>query len=119
MTTTTHTNRLGRLAVAAAALAVGLAPAAQAADSYGAIAYSADGTKWGRSHSYPTSAAAEATAIKSCAADCKVVITFTQCGAVAAKGTERQGGSGATLSAAMDDAKKKLSGGYIDTWSCN
>lgn len=105
--------------VAAAALAVTLAPAAQAADSYGAIAYSTNGS-WGRSHAYPTKAAAEATAIKSCGySDCKVLTTFTACGAVAAKDHEYQGGVGPDLSAAMKDAMRKLSGGYIDTWACN
>nr|WP_253861503.1 DUF4189 domain-containing protein [Mycobacterium asiaticum] len=100
-------------------MTVALAPTAAAADSYGAIAYSSDGT-WGRSHAYPTKAAAEATAMKSCgASDCKVLTTFTACGAVAAKDHQYQGGTGPDLSAAMKDALGKLSGGYIDTWSCN
>ncbi|MDP7705430.1 DUF4189 domain-containing protein [Mycobacterium sp. TY815] len=121
----TTTNRRRRLAVAAAhvaaaaALAITLAPTAAAADSYGAIAYSANGS-WGRSHAYPTKAAAEATAVKSCAyPDCKVLTTFTACGAVAAKDHEYKGGTGADLSAAMKDALSKLPGGYIDTWACN
>jgi hypothetical protein len=104
---------------AAAALAVALAPSAAAADSYGAIAYSDNGS-WGRSHAYPTKAAAEATAVKSCAyPDCKVLTTFTACGAVAAKDHEYKGGIGPDLSAAMKDALSKLPGGYIDTWACN
>lgn len=122
---TTMTTRRRRLAVAtaraaaAAAVTVALAPTAAAADSYGAIAYSANGS-WGRSHAYPTKAAAEATAVKSCAyPDCKVLTTFTACGAVAAKDHEYKGGVGADLSAAMKDALSKLSGGYIDTWACN
>jgi hypothetical protein len=122
---TTMTTRRQRIATAvahvaaAAAMTVALAPTAGAADSYGAIAYSPNGS-WGRSHAYPTKAAAEATAVKSCgSADCKVLTTFTACGAVAAKDHEFQGGIGPDLSAAMKDALSKLSGGYIDTWACN
>lgn len=122
---TTKTTRRRRLAnavarvAAAAAVTVALAPSAGAADTYGAIAYSANGS-WGRSHAYPTKAAAEATAVKSCGySDCKVLTTFTACGAVAAKDREYQGGTGPDLSAAMKDALSKLSGGYIDTWACN
>ncbi|OBI78387.1 DUF4189 domain-containing protein [Mycobacterium asiaticum] len=122
---TTKTTRRRRLAhavarvAAAAAVTVALAPTAEAADTYGAIAYSANGS-WGRSHAYPTKAAAEATAVKSCGySDCKVLTTFTACGAVAAKDREYQGGTGPDLSAAMKDALSKLSGGYIDTWACN
>ena len=122
---TTTTTRRQRIATAvahvaaAAAITVALAPTAEATDSYGAIAYSPNGS-WGRSHAYPTKAAAEATAVKSCgSADCKVLTTFTACGAVAAKDHEYQGGIGPDLSAAMKDALSKLSGGYIDTWACN
>ena len=118
---TTRITRSRRLAVAAggAAITVALAPAGHAADSYGAIAYSPNGT-WGRSHAYPTKAAAEATAIKSCgSSECKVKITFTACGAVAVKDKDYQGGTGADLSAAMKDALSKVPGGYIDTWACN
>lgn len=126
---TTMTTRRRRLAlaatrVAAAAglitgLATALAPAGGAADSYGAIAYSANGS-WGRSHAYPTKAAAEAIAVKSCGyADCKVLTTFTECGAVAAKDHDYKGGLGANLSAAMKDALSKLPDSYIDTWACN
>ncbi|ORA14585.1 DUF4189 domain-containing protein [Mycobacterium asiaticum] len=122
---TTKTTRRRRLAsavarvAAAAAVTVALAPTAQGADTYGAIAYSANGS-WGRSHAYPTKAAAEATAVKSCGySDCKVLTTFTACGAVAAKDREYQGGTGPDLSAAMKDALSKLSGGYVDTWACN
>ena len=103
----------------AAAMAVALAPAAGAADEYGAIAYSGNGS-WGRAWDYPTRPAAEATAVQSCAySDCKVLTSFTDCGAVAANGRAFQEGMGATLSVAMKDALNKLGGGYIDTWACN
>lgn len=127
---TTMITRRRRLAVVVARLATvtavtltalvwPLVPRASAADSYGAIAYSTNGS-WGRSYAYPTKAAAEATAIKHCGySDCKVLTTFTQCGAVAAKDHDYKGGVGADLSAAMKDALSKLAGGYIDTWACN
>lgn len=68
----------------------------------------------------PTRAAAEATAVKSCGySDCKVLTSFTACGAVAANDRAYQGGVGPTLAAAMKDALTKLGGGYIDTWACN
>ncbi|MFV8320247.1 DUF4189 domain-containing protein [Mycobacterium sp. 23] len=122
MTTPTRRRRIVIAAASvaiAATFAVAPAPTAAAADSYGAIAYSANGS-WGRSHAYPTKAAAEATAVKSCAyPDCKVLTTFTACGAVAAKDHQYQGGTGPDLPAAMKDALGKLPGGYIDTWACN
>lgn len=105
--------------IATAAAALTVAPAAGADDQYGAIAYSAN-SSWGRAWDYPTRPAAEATAVKSCAYnDCKVLTSFTDCGAVAANGKKFQGGVGTTLSAAMKDALTKLGGGYIDTWACN
>ncbi len=121
----TMITRRRRLAVAVAsvvtatAMTVALAPQAGAADQYGAIAYSSNGS-WGRSWDYPTRAAAEAAAVKGCGySDCKVVTSFTACGAVATNGKTYQGGFGDTLSAAMKDALTKLGGGSIDTWICN
>jgi hypothetical protein len=121
--TTLRISRRRRLAVAvasvAAASAMTLAPEAGADDQHGAIAYSGNGS-WGRAWDYPTKAAAEATSIKSCGySDCKVVTSFTACGAVAANGKAFQGGVGPDLSSAMKDAIAKLGGGYIDTWACD
>jgi hypothetical protein len=121
--TTLRISRRRRLAVAvasvAAATAMTLAPEAGADDQHGAIAYSGNGS-WGRAWDYPTKAAAEATAVKSCGySDCKVVTSFTACGAVAANGKAFQGGVGPDLSSAMKDAIAKLGGGYIDTWACD
>ncbi|BBX72571.1 DUF4189 domain-containing protein [Mycobacterium shinjukuense] len=120
--TTMMTRRLAAVVArltAITALTIALASPAAAAETYGAIAYSGNGS-WGRSSSYPTRAAAEATAVKSCGyPDCKVLTSFTGCGAVAAKDHDYRGGVGADLSAAMKDALSKLGGGYIDTWACN
>jgi len=122
MTMITHRRRF-TVAVAgmagAVAMSIALAATAGAADQYGAIAYSGNGS-WGRAWDYPTRAAAEATAVRGCGySDCKVVTSFSDCGAVAANGEAYQGGVGPTLSAAMTDALTKLGGGYIDTWACN
>jgi hypothetical protein len=122
MTMITHRRRLAvaiASAAAATAMTVALAPAAEASDVWGAIAYSSNGS-WGRAWDYPTKAAAQATAVKSCGyTDCSPLTTFTACGAVALNGSHLQGGSGDTLSAAMRDALSRAGGGYIDTWACN
>ena len=103
----------------AAALSLGPAPLAGAADEHGAIAYSGNGS-WGRAWDYPTRSAADATAVGNCAyRDCKVLTSFTDCGAVATNGRSFQGGVGPTLASAMRDALAKLGGGAIDTWACN
>lgn len=125
---TTMISRRRRLAAAVTRLAfitavtaatVALAPTAHAAESHGAIAYASDGS-WGRSKGYPTKAAAEATAVKSCGhSDCKVLTSFTECGAVAKNDRETKGSEGPDLSAAMKSALAKVPGGYIDTWECN
>ena len=103
----------------ATAMTLTLAPEASADEQHGAIAYSGNGS-WGRAWDYPTKAAAEATSVKSCGySDCKVVTSFTNCGAVAANGKAFQGGVGPDLASAMKDALTKLGGGYIDTGACN
>lgn len=122
MTMITHRRRF-TVAVASAAtgaaIAIALAPTASAADLYGSIAYSGNGS-WGRSWDYPTRSAAEVTAVQGCGySDCKVLTTFTGCGAVAYDGKTYQGGHGDTLSAAMNSALTQLGGGHIDTWVCN
>lgn len=76
-------------------------------------------TARGADRGLPNPAAAEATAVKSWLPDCKVLTSFTACGAVAANDRAYQGGVGPTLAAAMKDALTKLGGGYIDTWACN
>jgi len=114
-----------RFAVAAAAMTaavattVALGPAAGADGRYGAIAYTVTGW-WGRSQNYPTTGSAQQAALNSCAySDCRVLVTFTACGAVAANGVVRSGGFGNTLGAAMQDARNKVGGGWIDNWACN
>ena len=118
MTMSTCRRRLA-VAVTAVALAVALAPEAGADGTWGAIAYAHSGA-WGRAQDYPTVNAAQATAVNSCGySDCRVLVTFSGCGAVAANGFRYQGGMGDTLAAAMQDARRKLHGGWIDSWACN
>lgn len=103
----------------AIATTVALAPASSADERVGAIAYALSGA-WGRAQNYPTAAAASAAALNACGySDCRVLVTFTGCGAVAANGFVRQGGFGPNLNAAMQDALHKIGGGWIDSWACN
>jgi hypothetical protein len=105
---------------AVTAMCAALAPTAGADDEFGAIAISDPHKVYGRSLHASTPSAAKSGAMSACGySDCKVLTTFTACGAVAAKDHEYQGGIGPDLSAAMKDALSKLSGGYIDTWACN
>ena len=114
-----------RFAVAVAAMTtavaatVALAPPAGAGGGWGAIAYTVTGW-WGRAQDYPTAGAAQQTALNYCGySDCRVLVTFDACGAVAANGVVRSGGFGPTLGAAMRDARYKVGGGWIENWACN
>jgi hypothetical protein len=104
---------------AAATTALIPAPKAQAALSYGAIAYDPSGAN-AQVWNYPSRSDAEQAATDYCGySRCKVLTSFTACGAVAFDGTRLYGGSGPTLAAASRDAKQNLGGGYIDSWACN
>ncbi|WP_151834816.1 DUF4189 domain-containing protein [Mycobacterium avium] len=86
---------------------------------YGAIAY-APGGAWGSSWRLPTQAAANQAAVERCGdIDCKVIINFNLCGAVAYDGATYQGGRGYTRQMAEDDALNRLGGGKIVNWVCN
>jgi hypothetical protein len=120
-----NSNMIRRRAAAAltapliAATIVATAPTAHAATNYGAIAYAPNGQA-GASHNYSTRADAEANAVSACGLSaCKVLVSFTDCGAVAENATKYQGGYGPTLAAAQADALAKLGGGHIDSWACN
>jgi hypothetical protein len=122
MTISIHRRRFV-VAVAAMTTAVATtvagAPTAGADGLYGAIAYTVTGW-WGRSMDYPTAGAAQQTALNYCGySDCRVLVTFTACGAVAANGRVRSGGFGDNLNAAMRDARNKVGGGWIENWACN
>lgn len=109
------------LFVAATGFGTVTAPQAEAQTLYyGAIAFSANGA-WGSSWNYPTRTTAEQVSTDACGyTDCKVLTSFSECGAVAYNNTKFQGGYGATLVDAQRDALSRLgTSGWIAEWACN
>jgi hypothetical protein len=107
---------------AVTATIIALAPAAEADGYWGAIAHSRSGSLFARTKDAPSKAAAESAAMGACGnSDCKVLVTFTECGAVAENSNgDFAGGYGATLAAAEQDAANTLgTAGWIGTWYCN
>ncbi|MDT5349148.1 MAG: hypothetical protein QOH91_2435 [Mycobacterium sp.] len=107
---------------AVTAMCAALAPTAGADDEFGAIAISDPHKVYGRSLHASTPSAAKSGAMSACGySDCKVLTTFTACGAVAENAVKYAGGSGPTLTAAELDAVRNLGGGSgtIDAWGCN
>lgn len=107
---------------AVTAMTAALAPVASADDQVGAIAISDAHKVYGRALHAATKAAAIAGATSACGySDCKVLVTFSVCGAVAENATAYAGGTGPTLQAAEIDAVKNLGGGSgtIDAFGCN
>lgn len=112
---------VGSMAVVTTMSAV-LAPAAGADDQWGAIAISDSHKVYGRTLHASTRSAAMSGAASACGySDCKVLVAFTACGAVAENAVKYAGGTGPTLTAAQLDAVKNLGGGSgtIDAWGCN
>ncbi|MHA7653945.1 DUF4189 domain-containing protein [Mycobacterium sp. ML4] len=86
---------------------------------YGAIAYASSGA-WGAAQGYPVKAQAEQVALQKCGEkDCRVIISFNLCGAVASDGGSYQGGTGFTRAAAEADALNRLGGGTVLRSVCN
>jgi hypothetical protein len=110
---------LAAAVLAAATVNMVVAPQADAALSYGAIAYAKNGagaSVW----NYPSRSDAESAALDYCGyTSCEVLSSFKDCGAVVFDGTTLQGGYGPTLSAAISDAKRRLPSSYVDSWACN
>lgn len=107
---------------AVTATLLALPTTARADGQYGAIAYSASGQLFGRTKDAPSRAAAESAAMGACGkSDCKVLVSFSECGAVAENNAgDHAGGYGSTLLAAEQDAMKRLgTAGWIGTWLCN
>lgn len=87
---------------------------------YGAIAYSPSTSAWGAARGYQVKSTAESVALDQCGEqDCRVIISFNLCGAVAADGTNYRGGTGLSRQAAEQDALNKLGGGRIVNSVCN
>lgn len=86
---------------------------------FGAIAYAPDGAG-GKAWGQGTRDRAEAAALAQCGDDtCKVLSSFTRCGAVAYNGAMFQGGTGFSRLAAEGDAVSRLGGGEVINWACN
>ncbi|BBX73477.1 hypothetical protein MSHI_13830 [Mycobacterium shinjukuense] len=86
---------------------------------YGAIAYAPSGAS-GKAWHQRTPARAAQVALEKCGdKTCKVISSFTRCGAVAYNGSKYQGGAGLTRRAAEDDAINRLGNGWIVNWACN
>jgi hypothetical protein len=105
--------------LAAATVNVVVAPQAEAALSFGAIAYAknaAGASVW----NYRSRSDAEQSALDYCGyTSCEVLSSFKDCGAVVFDGSTLQGGYGPTLSSAIADAKRRLPSSYVDSWACN
>ncbi|KQH79971.1 hypothetical protein AO501_07470 [Mycobacterium gordonae] len=87
---------------------------------YGAIAYSPSTGAWGTSRGYQVKTQAERVAVEQCGEnDCRVIISFNLCGAVASDGSNYQGGTGLSRQAAEQDALNRLGGGKIANSVCN
>lgn len=87
---------------------------------YGAIAYSPTTGAWGTSRGYQVKSQAEQVALAQCGEqDCRVIISFNLCGAVASDGANYQGGTGLSRQAAEQDALNRLGGGKVVNSVCN
>ena len=105
----------------AATIGVAAAPDAQAALSYGSIAY-ADNGAGASTWNYPSRSDAQQAAVLYCGySSCEVLTTFTDCGVVLYDSSTRilQGAHGPTLSSAIAAARTAVPNGYVDSWACN
>jgi hypothetical protein len=113
------------IAISAAGIAavgaaiVALSPIAHADDQWGACAAPASATSTGNticsSNPYPDQASSESRALALCNylknRGCTVVVSYTDCGAIAGDGTQWVGGRALTKQDAEQDALNQLSDG--------
>ncbi|OBK26832.1 hypothetical protein A5634_24420 [Mycobacterium asiaticum] len=86
---------------------------------YGAFAYSNDGAS-GTARRQKNRSLAERLALERCGVDsCRIVSSYTQCGAVAHDGATYHGGYGPTRQAAEQHAVANLGGGWPVIWACH
>lgn len=112
---------------AMATLSVGIPPAAFADGQWGSIAISQDGKRGYYVTNYTSQSDAESRVVQMCyyprpanqAPPCNVVISFSDCGAVAQSGTQYAGGTGATQQDAEQAALNQLAGSTIRKSACN
>jgi hypothetical protein len=103
----------------AAGLAVGVSPTAQAAEQWGGIATGPDGHWALWSNSATRTAAAYFGNWVMCGTDCKRVLLFAQCGALASNGSAWSAAEGATTQEAESVALGDLPGSTITMSQCN
>ncbi|WP_074133154.1 DUF4189 domain-containing protein [Mycolicibacterium houstonense] len=107
--------------LAVTAIQVANPTTANAALSYGSIAYSENGAGavvW----NYPSAREAQQAAIQYCGwTSCEALNYFTDCGVAVRNDTHVQSAHGPTLAAATRAALSAIPGGsgYIDLWACN
>jgi Domain of unknown function (DUF4189) len=120
------------MAICAAAVAavgaaiVALSPVAHADDQWGACAAPASTTSSGSliclSNPYPDQGSAESRALALCNylknRQCTVVVTYTDCGAIAGNGSQWAGGRGPTQGDAEQDALRNIGNGKIERSVC-
>ena len=113
------------IAAAGAAL-VALSPIAQADGQWAACAAPASATSTGNTiclgTPYPDQASAESRALAMCNylknRGCTVVVSYTDCGAIAGNGSQWAGGRGATQVDAEQDALRNIDNGTIAKSTC-
>ena len=114
---------------AAGAVIVALSPIAHADGQWGACAAPADATLTqvaicSGDYGEPDQATAERVTLQTCnnparsARRCTVVVSFTDCGAIAANGSQWAGGRGPTREDAEQDALRNLANGNITKSAC-
>ena len=114
---------------AVGAVVVALSPIAHADGQWGACAAPADTTLTqvaicSGDYGDPDQATAERVALQACnnparsARRCTVVVSFTDCGAIAGNGSQWAGGRGPTQGDAEQDALRNLANGNITKSAC-
>jgi len=114
---------------AAGAVIVAMSPVAQAGSQWGACAAPADTALTPVAiclgdYGEPDQATAERVALQTCnnppqaARRCIVVVTFTNCGAIAVNGSQWAGGRGPTREDAEQDALRSVANGNITQSAC-
>lgn len=110
-------------AAIATPLTVAIAPSAHADGQWGAASLTPDGRRGYWVTNYPSQADAQDRVSDMCAyprqVNCTVVVTFSDCGAVAQSGGQNVGGTGATQQAAEQAATGQLPGSTIRWSGCN
>lgn len=96
------------------------APSTHAKTTFGAIATSQSAHKWGRSFGRLTEQDAQNQALTACGVnDCKVLVTFTACAALAQTSTDYYAATAASVPEAKAAALKGLPGSTIAETVCS